>query len=68
MNTQALWILLMPALGLFSILRDGRWSWDPIGPGGAAWLHTPFVHRLLIAMFWLGWSTSLILGVIMLFA
>jgi hypothetical protein len=67
MNAQAFLILLIPALGHFSILRGGRWHWDPIGPGSAAVLHTPFRHRLFVAMFWLGWSTSLVVGTLMRF-
>ena len=67
MNAQGFLILLIPALGLISICRGGRWHWDPIGPGGAAWLHTPFMHRLLVAMFWVGWSTGLVVGTLMLF-
>jgi hypothetical protein len=66
MKTQAFLILLIPVLGLFAILRGGRWNWDPIGPDGAAWLHTPFMHRLLVAMFWLGWSTGLVVGLLLL--
>jgi hypothetical protein len=67
MNPLAFLILLAPALGLFSILHGGRWHWDPIGPGGPAWLHTPFMHRLLVAMFWVGWIFGLIVGVLVLF-
>jgi hypothetical protein len=68
MNTQAFLTLLIPALGLFCFRRGGRWHWaDPIGPGGAAWLHTPFMHRLLVVLFWVGWSTGLIVGILQLF-
>src|SRR5688572_17404548 len=67
MNTQAFLILLIPALGLFSIFRGGRFNWDPIGRGGPAWLNTPFLHRLLGVMAWLGWIICLIVGTLLLF-
>lgn len=66
MNTEAFLVLLIPLFGLFAILRGGRWNWDPIGTGGSAWTHTPFMHRLLAAMLWFGWTTSLAVGVLML--
>jgi len=67
MKTQAFLILLIPLLGLTAILRGGKWHWDPMRAGGPAWIQTPFLHRLIVAMFWLGWSTGLILGLLMLF-
>jgi hypothetical protein len=67
MNSTAGLILLIPLLGVVSICHGGRWHWDPIGLGGAAWLRTSFVHRLLVAVFWLGWSASLLVGLLILF-
>jgi hypothetical protein len=65
MNTQAFFILVIPLLGLFAILRGGTWHWDPIGRGGPASLQTPFLHALWVGAFWLGWSASLLVGLLM---
>jgi len=60
-------LLIVPLLGLFAIFRGGRWNWDPIGPGGPAWLHTPLMHRSVLLLFWLGWSATLLVGLLRLF-
>jgi hypothetical protein len=67
MNTQGFLILLIPILGLCAICRGGRWHWDVISSDGMPVLRSNFIRRLLLGMFWLGWSTSLIVGVLMLF-
>jgi hypothetical protein len=51
MNTQTFLTLLFPVVLSFHFRRGGRWHWaDPVGPGGAAWLRTPFMHRLHVGM------------------
>lgn len=67
MNAQALWILLVPLLGLLAIFRDGKFHWDPFPPAAAARLRRlPLIYRLLVGMFWLGWMTCLVVGILML--
>jgi len=67
MNTEGFLVLLMPVIGLYAICRGGRWHWDPISSNGVAWIQSRFVHRLLLGMFWVGWTTGLVIGVLMLF-
>jgi len=43
------WILTIPLVGLFAILRDGGWNWN-VAPS----------NRLLTALFWIGWSSSIV--------
>jgi len=64
MNIQGSLILLIPILGLFAICRTGRWRWDVMSYYGTPFLGSYFVHRLVLAMFWLGWSTGLVVGVL----
>ena len=67
MNTQGFLMLLIPILGLFAICRSGRWRWDVMSFYGTPFMGSYFIHRLVLVMFWLGWSTGLIAGVLMLF-
>ena len=60
-------ILLIPMIGLCAICRGGRWHWDVLSSDGTLVLGSRFIHRMLLGMFWLGWSASLILGVLTLF-
>jgi hypothetical protein len=64
MNANAGILLLIAVAGLVAVCRGGTWHWDPIGQGGPACLQTRFFHRLLLGMFWTGWSTSLVLGLL----
>lgn len=56
MNYDALWILVIPAVGLFPILRGGRWRWR-VAESSA----------LLTWLFWFGWTASLAIGLLSLF-
>ena len=56
MDYRGLLILLIPLGGLFAILRHGRWSWRVVESS-----------KLLNALFWLGWTTALLVGLLTLF-
>ena len=56
MDYRGLVILVIPLSGLFAILRGGRWTWRVAG-----------ASKLLNALFWLGWTTTLVVGLFTLF-
>jgi hypothetical protein len=62
--SHGVFIRLIPIIGLIAICRGGRWNWDPISLYG---IQSRFIHRLLLGMFWLGWSTFLVVGVLKVF-
>ncbi|MFC1805435.1 hypothetical protein ACFL09_00450 [Planctomycetota bacterium] len=56
MDSRGWLILLIPAIGLLPILRDKRWNWRVVRS-----------HKLLNALFWLGWAAALVVGLLVLF-
>ena len=56
MHFDGLFILIVPAVGLFPILRGGRWNWQVAKSS-----------NLLNVLFWIGWLASLIVGIMRLF-
>lgn len=57
MNPQAGLILLIPTLGLVSICRGGKWDWRVVPSS-----------ELINGLFWFGWTSTLVAGVLSLFS
>jgi hypothetical protein len=55
-NSKAGLILITPIMGLVAITRNGQWNWNIIP-----------TYPTLNMVFWFGWTSSLIVGIIMLF-
>ena len=53
MNSQGFIILFIPLIGLVTICKNKKWNWNVIKDS-----------RLLTSIFWLGWFSSLIVGII----
>jgi hypothetical protein len=67
MNINAGIFFFVVAIGLLPILRSGHWRWDVLAPYGHPVLRSTFLHNLFVGMFWLGWFTSLTVGLLVLF-
>ncbi len=50
-------ILLIPAIGLVPICKGGKWNWKVVKSSGP-----------VNAIFWLGWTFALIVGLLDLFS
>ncbi len=67
MNMKAGIFFFMVILGLLPILRSGYWRWDVLAPYGHPIFGSAFLHKLGVWMFWLGWFTYLIVGLLVFF-
>ena len=67
MNIRAGILFFVVILGLLPIVRSGHWRWDVLAPYGHPILGSVFLHKLGVGMFWLGWFTSLIVGLLAFF-
>jgi hypothetical protein len=54
MDYRAFLVLLVAAIGLPAIVRDGQWKWRVV------------TNPVLNLIFWAGWLTSLVVGIILL--
>jgi hypothetical protein len=67
MNIEAGLFFFVVIIGLLPILRSGHWRWDVLAVYGRPILRIAFIHNLVVGMFWVGWFTSLIVGLLVLF-
>lgn len=65
MNIDGFALFAMVLFGLLPICQGGRWRWDVMAQIGSPFLGILLVHRILNTMFWLGWSSCLILSILM---
>lgn len=68
MNIRAGILFFIVILGLLPILRSGSWRWDVLAPYGRPILCSTLIHSLGVGMFWLGWFSSLIVGLLVFFS
>jgi len=57
MNTQGFIILLIPMVALSTIIKGGKWNWQIIKNS-----------KLLNCIFWFGWITALVVGIITIYS
>jgi hypothetical protein len=60
MHYDSFVILFTAIVGLVPILRGGKWNWNPVEQlaGRHSWT------KALNALFWFGWFTALIVGIL----
>ncbi|PCJ54700.1 MAG: hypothetical protein COA79_21545 [Planctomycetota bacterium] len=56
MANQGIIILLAPLMGLISICRNGKWTWNVVKSS-----------KLCTYLFWFGWFSGLIVGILTVF-
>jgi hypothetical protein len=60
---ESIILLAIPVLGLFAILRGGRWNWYVVGVIPLVNRLPARWHTLLNLMVWLGWTVCIFSGI-----